>query len=211
MEVDQLAYWSVPPLWTGKTVAVLASGPSMSQSVAESVRKIPIPAIAVNTTFRLAPWADMLYAADIRWWEKYAKEIAEFAGLKVTCDSGGVLEGVHVLRNTGRVGFDPDPGCVRTGGNSGYQAIHVAAQAGAERILLLGFDMRAHGPHQMHWHARHPEPLRNASDGIFERWLSTFDTLASELKQRGIRVINCTPGSALMAWPNMALEEAIHA
>jgi hypothetical protein len=191
-------------MWEGRTVAILASGPSMSKEVADRVWAGAVNTIVINTTHRLAPWADMLYAADTYWWAKYAKEAGAFAGLKVTCAEGFHVPGLLVLRNTGKVGFDPDPSCVRTGGNSGYQAIHVAVHAGAKKILLCGFDM-----HGTHWHSRHPEPLRNAGEGIYPRWISLYEKLALELAERHVKVINCTPGSALKVWPMGNLEEAL--
>jgi hypothetical protein len=177
----------------------------MSQEVADKVRRAQIPTIAINTTFRLAPWADMLYAADSYWWAKHAKETADFAGMKVTSSpDGSTIRGLLTLRNTGKAGFDPHPANVRSGGNSGYQAIHVAVHAHAARILLCGFDQRGG-----HWHGRHPEPLRNAGEGIYDRWARHFAELATELLSRRIEVWNCTPGSALKCWPAVALEDAI--
>lgn len=188
-----------PPQWSGPC-AILASGPSMNQSVADQVMTAGIRAIAVNTTFRLTPWADMLYAADERWWRHYKAELEDFRGLRVGCEpSPGVLH----LKNTGPSGFDPDPNCVRTGNNSGYQAIHVAVHTGCFPILLCGFDMKG-----CHWHGRHPDPLRNHGEGIYARWLVHFDGLSAALAGR-TEVINCTPGSALRTFPMADLEEVL--
>lgn len=179
-------------MWTGRTVAILASGPSMSAEVAQQVRDSSAFAIAINTTYKLAPWADMLYAADVDWWKEHGKapKLAEFSGLKVSCQS--VTPGVLVLRNTGITGFDDDPGAVRTGSNSAYQALHIAAQAGASKVILCGCDM-----HGGHWHGPHPEPLKNTSAETYAKFLRRFATIAEPLKKRGVDVVNCTPGSAL--------------
>ena len=202
-----LGNWSVPRMWEGRTVAVLASGPSMSQSIADDILLSELPTVVVNTTFRLAPWADVLYAADQGWWLRYAKELTEFKGLRVSCTPASPRIGAHLLTNTGKVGFDPDPSCIRTGGNSGYAALHLAVHAGAARILLCGFNMSGEG----HWHGRHPDPLRNAGTGIYARWLLHFQGLAVALKERNVEVLNCTPGSALTMWPHVSLEEALEA
>ena len=45
-----MSFWSVPRLWPGATVAILASGPSMNQAVADRVRAAGLPAIAINDT-----------------------------------------------------------------------------------------------------------------------------------------------------------------
>lgn len=191
-------------MWSGQTVAVLASGPSMSQAVADAVRATPVPTIVVNSTFRLASWASMLYAADAEWWtHPTSRDALEFAGLRVSVAAVG---GVNRLQVSGLTGFDSDPDCVRTGGNSGYQAVHVAAQAGAARILLCGFDMGGG-----HWHAQHPSPLRTTNPETFEVWIRRFETLAEALAQRGVEVLNCTPKSALRCVRYMDLERALAA
>ena len=202
-------FWHVPPMWRGQTVAILASGPSMTQADANTVRDARLPTVAINTTWKLAPWADMLYAADSYWWERYKEEVKVFSGLRVSACVGYRHPDLLFLRNTGKAGFDEDPSCVRTGGNSGYQALHVALHTHARRVLLLGFDM-CHPQQQAHWHGRHPDPLRNAGEGVFDRWRKHFADLAVAASRRGTEVINCTPGSALKEWPQVPLEEALH-
>lgn len=194
-------------MWEGETVAVLASGESMSAVVAEFVRW-RCRTIAINNTWQLAPWADMLYAADASWWDKYHPYTRDFKGLKVSASAEcGRYPDVLKLEYSdapGGDGFDPDPAFVRKGGNGGFQAIHIAAHAGANRILLCGFDMRGG-----HWHGRHTYPLREHGEGIFIEWIRRMNSIVQPLAERGIEVINCTPGSALKCWPVMLLEDAL--
>lgn len=195
-----VTYWSVPPMWVGRTVAVMASGPSMSQEVADKVRAARLPAIAVNNTYRLAPWADLLYAADEEWWNVNRHVPAEFPGFKVSVSS---VAGVMRLCNTGPEGFDDDRSCVRTGKHSGYQAVHIAAHTGAKRIILCGFDMKGG-----HWHAEHERPLRTTDRDLYPIWAQRFDGLATELAKRGIEVVNTSMGSAITAFKFMPVAEA---
>lgn len=196
--------WRVPPMWEGRTVAVLASGPGMSSQVAEQLRAAEVPCIAINTTFKLVPWADMLYAADVEWWGHvdHHKDAMLFAGLKVSCQP---VYGIYILRNTGVIGFDPDPGAIRTGGNSGYQAIHIAMHAKASRILLCGFNMKSYDEKD-HWHADHPKGLRRTSPELYDRWRERFSHLADAAKERNIDIVNVTPDSALTAFRTSTLE-----
>jgi hypothetical protein len=191
-------FWAVPRCFEGGTVAVLASGETMSREVADAVRAAGVPAIAINATFRLAPWAWMLYGADQPWWDhKDYRDARHFAGLKVSCEP---VAGVLQIHNTGTTGFDPDPGCVRTGGNSGYQGVHIAAHTGARRILLCGFDM-----HGCHWHGAHPHGLKQTTLPAYEAWRSRFGDLAPLLAKRGVDVVNCTPGSQLACFRRSTL------
>jgi hypothetical protein len=204
-----LLFWTVPRCFEGGTVAVLASGPSMSQAAAEQVRAAGVPAIAINSTFRLAPWAWMLYAADIEWWQhKGNADARRFAGIKATCTTGVAtcrdVPDMRYLRNSGAGGFDPQPDSVRTGGNSGYQAVHIAVHTGAARILLCGMDM-----HGCHWHGPHPRDLRTTTADMYERWRARFGDLAKELKRCGVDVINVTPGSRLECFRRSTLESEL--
>lgn len=198
-----MKFWTVPRCFAGQTVAVLASGPSMNQGQADMLRAAGVPCIAINSTFRLAPFAWALYAADAAWWtHPLNRDALAFPGEKVSVEA---VAGVHMLQFTGTTGFDPNPTCIRSGGNSGYQGVHLAAHAGAKRILLLGFDMRG----DSHWHGDHPAPLRKTEPEHYDRWIPRFDALALELGRRDVEVVNCTPGSALKAFPMATLSEIL--
>ncbi len=199
-------YWIPGLIFKDQTVAVLASGPSMSREVADSTREMP--RIAINTTYQLARDADIFYGADALWWREYEDDLRDLPGLKVSIESN---RGVHpncpdfvrVMRWGGNNGFDDRPGYMRSGTNSGCQAVHLAATLGAKKILMFGFDM-----HGMHWHGKHPMPLANPNDHAHRRFIKQFALLAPELKQRGIEVINCTPGSALECFNKTDFAEA---
>jgi len=170
----------------------------MSQRVASLCSRLK-GAVVVNDTYRLAPWADVLYAADADWWKRNP-EARSFAGIKVCADDSLLWPEVMSLRHTGKVGYDPNPQNIRSGGNSGYQAVHVAAQAGASRILLCGFDMGG-----AHWHDA-PAPAAH----LFATWIERFESLAEELKAIGVEVLNCTPQSALTCFPFANIEDVLH-
>lgn len=152
-----------------------------------------------------APWADMLYAADCRFWHCYDSAL-KFPGLKVTA-SESPYAAVHFLRVTGNEGYDPAPGTIRTGGNSSYQALHIAAQAGASRVLLCGVDL--HLRNGSHHHGDHPSKLRNPSQVDLNNMIKRFRSLTEPMRQMGIEVLNCSPDSDLDAFPKAGIEEAL--
>lgn len=148
----------------------------------------------------------MLYAADSWWWNFHAQAALKFEGLKVTCSDVPYRQ-VLKLFNSGDEGFDPLAGAIRTGGNSAYQAAHVAAHAGAAKILLLGVD--AHAREGVHHHGEHPTGLRNPTRSTFDAMITKWRTLAGPLREIGIEVINCNPESAVDAFPKMPIEDAL--
>lgn len=114
-------------------------------------------------------------------------------------------EGVHTLENGGREGFDDRPTHLRTGQNSGFQAVHLAAHLGAKRILLFGFDM--HERNGKHFFGPHPPEIE--LDSPYQDFLNYFKSSAAQFKLRGFEIINCTPGSALKCFPYVPEAEAL--
>lgn len=203
-----MAYWTVPPEWTGETCMILAGGPSLRGFNTYCLAGLRV--IAINESYRLCPWADVLYWADTKWWDRRKADVAAvFQGRYIMTVAEKVDGTVKQLRNTGVEGFDPDPGALRTGANSGYQAIHLAAHFGAKRIVLLGYDMRIVGP-LTHWHEGHPgQQPHSLQATLTQTFLPKFQGLVDPLAERGIEVINATPGSALKCWPQRSLDSVL--
>lgn len=170
----------------------------MSRDVAEAVYELP--SIVINNTFRLSPWSDVLYAADSEWWAN-TPDAYKFEGLKVSITGAS---GTLNLWNAGLKGYTDDKDALHTYGNSGAQAIQIAAKAGAKRILLCGFDMRPG-----HWHKEHATPLRTTPKETYQRWVERYPVLAAALAERGVDVVNCTPGSALTCFRFAPLGEVL--
>lgn len=198
-------------MWHGETVAILASGESMSKGVVNAVIGAGCKTIAINRTVELAPHADMLYAGDGPFWQVH-QGARMFTGRKVSLFAEGSSsrrsllppDDVMMLKNTGITGFDPDPSALRSGKNSGYAALHLAAHTGARRVLLCGYNMGGRN-----WHARYAVPLRNTKPEQYAVWRPLFGQLAAALASLGIEVLNVTPGSALDAFPMVAFEDAL--
>lgn len=216
-----MSFWSVPKQWGGETCAILAGGPSL-RAFDSSVLQNAVHVITINDSWRLAPWADVHYFCDRKWWDaqyrKHGTQMEQCGSVDIRYPQGIWIQGVqsdkemashpsvHHLRLTGQRGFDPNPGCLRHGCNSGYQAIHLAAHFGVKRILLLGYDMQTE-PQRTHWHME--ERPQGFAHIIRRSFLPHFPSLAEELKPQGIEVLNCTPDSALQCWPYQSLEEAL--
>jgi hypothetical protein len=199
----------VPRLWPGERAVILAGGPSLTPDQISRVQEAhsaqAARVIAVNNCYQIAPWADLLYACDGAWWRKY-KDARAFQGLKVTQDPS--VAGILRVPSEDEDGLSLDPLRIHQGANGGYQAINLAVLLGVREIILLGFDMRASGTRR-HWHPDHPLGMNNPNATNFAGWLARFDSVPPDLERAGVRVINCSPGSALTAFPAATLEDAL--
>lgn len=200
--------WKVPRDWEGEEVAIFASGPSMTAAIADSLRG-KLRAIAVNDQFRLAPWADVLYAADFQWWHHANnRDALEFAGLKVTVSFATLWDQVLRLNPGPQSGLSFSADTLVTCQNSGFQAMNLAALFGATRIYMFGFDMRkVNGRH--HNFGDHPHGLIQDA-AKFAEWINLITLSATEFARAGVEVFNCTPQSALKCFPTLTLED-VHA
>jgi hypothetical protein len=186
---------------------IIASGPSMAQIDMRVIRRFRSwRVMVVNNSWELAPWADVLYAGDLQWWDRYG-DFVWFPGEKWTRDGHAALKyRLHLTRCEKGAGLCLQRGTVHAGGNSGYQAINLAYHFGARKIVLLGFDMHRDGGG--HWHGEHAGMLSAPASHIAV-WRRDFPALAADLQLAGCKVVNATPGTALDCFPKMDLVKAL--
>lgn len=84
--------------------------------------------------------------------------------------------------------------------------MNLAVNRGATDILLLGFDMKMKGGTR-HFFGEHPGNLRKCSG--YEGWVRDFATMVPDCEARGIRIVNCTPDTALTCFPCRPLKECV--
>lgn len=180
-------------IWRGRTVACIASGPSLAVEDVERIRAAALPTIVVNNTWRLAPWADILYAMDAPWWKHYGDEAMRgFAGRKFSYVR--VPGAQHTKGEIFPTGW----------GNSGSYAISLAVVTGASRVILLGYDCQISAAGRAHWHDDHPKPMGNAAS--ISTWPRKFALVATYAQQHGCRVVNCSRETALTCFERGTLD-----
>lgn len=214
--------WSGGLDWRGCEVLIIASGPSLMPEQVTAAKKWRASSgkrrvMVINTTFRLAYWADVLYACDARWWaakhvgstSTYYEEAAElFQGeLWTQSESSRPLDfpKVKVVKSERSPGLNRSNGIVNTGMHSGYQAIGLAWQAGARKLYLLGYDCREPNG-KSHWHGDHPKTLKSKNQ--YAMWLVNYVRLAEDLT-KDTKVTNLTPGSAIHVFPMQSWQETL--
>lgn len=112
---------------------------------------------------------------------------------------------MHLDRRCDVLRFD-EFGRVGDGGNSGFHALNLAMQFGADRVALVGFDMTL--DEGVHWHGRH-ERLNNPRESNLTRWRKAFEASAPMLQAAGIAVFNTSDHSRLDCFPFARLEDVL--
>jgi hypothetical protein len=174
---------TISPIWDGKTVAVLASGRSLTQELADSVKHLP--RIAVRRAYRVAPDADYVLSLDGPpnfgfWDESSACTGTRVCGVECDLD----VAYLNIAHETVTLA----PGHVTQIRNNGLAAIRLAAMFGAAKILLIGFD---------------PEPFEHFYQDVDPDWdrypgLSAgLGALIDELRAAGIELERVGPSPAI--------------
>lgn len=161
----------------------------------------------LNDSFQLMPDADVLYFCDLKWWNSRREQIKRIWKGRYIISLDNQLAGVWALHKTGQIGLELNPGGLRTGANSGYQAINLAVHFGVKRIVLLGYDMKVSGS-WMHWNIRPERTTPIKQQTTLDSFNSYFPHLKEPLEALGVEVVNATPDSALTVWPKVPLEKA---
>lgn len=143
--------------------------------------------------------------------------LPEFNGLKVCFSGNGMQEYPEIrrvdIRKTGRSTYDDDiltdkVGEIGSGGNSGFQALNLAVQFAAKRILLIGFDMTDNAG--VHWYGRNNWlNANNPAHSNFERWLKAFGKAKPVLQSFGVEVISASQSPAFKIFPRHSVEDTI--
>jgi hypothetical protein len=230
--------WAVPKVWQGGDVWILGGGPSIFKQfkipheivmgVMEGTLKPSIYSpymvsihekhiIGINIAYKIGNWIDMVFFGDSNFFLKNKNELYNWEGIKICCSNVvSKYDWVkYILRDKNAAfGISKFPHCVAWNGNSGAAAISIAANTGAKRIFLLGFDMKLDGGNFHHWHNEYGtkpvngNPARRALP--FARHLRGFPAIKKDALAMGIQIINVNPDSAIEEFEKMTLKEALN-
>lgn len=199
------------PDWSEKAVAIVASGPS-ARKANLNLLKGKFAVIAIKKSVELAPWADVVYGCDHHWWRD-VRGLMNFKGLKLAYDRSvnGAEYGIRKVEIPDILCDKLLFGCTGTvgaAGNSGFQALNLAAQFGAKRIALIGFDMHDRGGE--HWYGRNNWNFAsNPTEHNYRRWRAAFEGAAGDLATLGVEVVNLSAVSDLKGFKRMSIDELL--
>ncbi|WXP55055.1 hypothetical protein WHU11_26485 (plasmid) [Escherichia coli] len=91
------------------------------------------------------------------------------------------------------------------GVNSGAQAISLAAESGAEVVVLVGYDCSLQNG--LHWHGAHPQALTESNAGVYFKMATAVPD--TRKKHADLHILNASRSSAIQCFPRINLEAVI--
>lgn len=186
-----------------KTAICIASGPSLTKDDVDYCQGKG-RVYAVKEAAILAPWADVLYAADTDWWTEHQERWRGFEGDKITVSERACTlfpELKHIKCRT-QDKWSNTPGVIATGGNSGFQALNIAVLDGADRVILLGYDY-GHKK-EKHWFDKeHPRKSRYSN---YKEWNRRLNEAAPFIP---VPVLNASPETVITCFDRVNLKDIL--
>lgn len=195
--------WDIPLEWPGERCFILCSGESL-KAQAPIIPTLTGRFIAVKHGILTRRNADVLFLSGEGTNDVARRLCPLFEGKYIVVR--GKADCPNLPPQSKRVTRSKDhehlseirsPGHVG-GYDSGTSAIHLAYLMGAREIVLLGMDMQ--GGHFCE------HPLQYPPHEHFRRHMAPLSKLNEDAKAKGVRIVNCSPTSAVTAFERQPLE-----
>lgn len=198
--------WTVGPGWTGEDAFVICGGTSVRPDLVDRLRGRPgAHVVVINSSYLIAPWAEILFFADDRWWAREVSEgrlstLQAFEGQIVTIAHHTKHELLwHLHRSIPSIGepLATKRDTVALERTSLTGVLNLCLHKGAKRIILVGADNRDGPEGRTHHHAEYPW------DRKVETWRNKAQEVAlavAPLRAAGVEVINASPDSTFPWW-----------
>lgn len=234
-----MSAWQIPKIWNDGECWIIGGGPSITQQfhipeeVVTAVREKRLPlstyspymesihskhVIGVNMAFQFGDWVDFCFFGDDGWYKDNRVALAHFTGVRVSCaplfgSSSYTVQGErikYVTQDPKKThGISTVPYTVCWNANSGAAAISLAANLGATKIILLGFDMKLDKAGNSHWHKEY-SANPSKKNTVFRRHLRGFPEIAKDAQRMGITILNASPDSEIISFPKMTVEAILN-
>lgn len=181
-----------------ETTVIIGSGPSLTKAQVDYVYESEATVIAVNDSYKLCPWADMVFACDVKWWIHNREGISYHPNCWTLEDIGCHFNKrfdrpiLNEIPYTTEFGIYSDK--VHHASNSGYVAIQVARILGAKKIILIGFDHQ-HTDNKRHWFGDHDKKVFSKNADNVDKWVTDIDHLL--LHMSDVDIVNCSLQTAI--------------
>lgn len=185
-----------------KRVFIMCSGPSLAELDLKPLeRRLTI---GLNRSFMAFHPATYHCVMDLRLYELYKDELSKSRYLFTFPERPFGIP----ITLLGADGFSWDLAQgIYSGYTVSYYALQLAVYMGFEEIYFLGLDLK-NKPKQTHFfgHDYHSEDHETTE---FPKMRKGFESIAPTLKERGIKVYNCSEESSLECFPYMSYAKAI--
>ena len=198
------APWTIPREWVGDRCFILCNGESIREQ-RTMIPKLKGRVIAIKEAVRLRPDADVLFVAAEKAVDINPALFPIFTGQyivarnKVPAGYPASVKRVCRAKDHTHLCELKDHVC---GYDCGTSAINLAYHFGATEIVLLGMDMQ--GNRWCNGEFDHPMPVIPGDH--HRRHSSVLPDIAKDAKRKGIRIVNCSPTSAVTAFERQPLE-----
>lgn len=198
-----------PRDWLGETAVIVASGPSTE--LLDLTRINGHRVVAVAHGYRAVPRADVLVVGGRAFYAR--NNLTRFlGGLIIAAQSYPswawlTLDDRRIvyMDRAGPLGLADDPGALCGSESSVMLAINYAVHRGVSRIVLLGCDGKPGRGNR-----RRVGISEIDTDDAIDRYRKQEAAMASQiapLAERGIEIVNATPGTALTIYPRVNFSE----
>ena len=179
-----------------KKAILMASGPSLTEKVIETVRphKDRFVIFGCNDVYKVVDYLDIHYACDTGWWDNWGEHFkATRPNLEswTQCKSSSKKFEINYINGVYKDGLSIKSNLIHYGSNSGFQQLNLAFLMGCSSFMLLGYNMQK-VDNVSHFFGDHPPQLKRNSP--YNKFVHSFTTIQKPVKDR---IINCTENSAL--------------
>lgn len=196
--------WSVPREWSDERCFIIAGGESV-KSQEHLILKLKGRVIAIKQSVALRPDADVMFIAGKDDGKVCEKFFPKFKGRYIIARGPykDIPKQTKILERTTTHKMMSRNASQLAGLDAGTSAINLAFLFGAKEIILLGYDMTGGRWLNGRYHHHLPFPPQRH----FDLHMAVLPELAADLKNEGIEVINCSPGSAVECFRKEPLEK----
>lgn len=208
---------------TPRTIACIGTGPSLTADQISVARRKGFTLYGCNLVYQMIPDLAVLFATNAPFWDHYWPRTdgprSHPCEKWTNCQESADRYGLRYIRSRDRQGLSRDPERLHHGHSSGFCLLNLAYLHGAERIVLLGYDMkyapdyeprnRQPGATPRHYFGEYPSSMQHwpslqVKAGVHVELVRRYEAVAA---QGLIEIINCTPDSALSCFPRQHIED----
>ena len=200
-------------------MACIGTGPSLTLQQIDTARDKGFELYACNNAYQLAHDASLLYGCNYEWWKHYWPSVRSLPCEKWTTNRQAADEfDVNWIAETNKPGLSTDSTVIHHGHGSGYSLVSMAYRNGADRIVLLGYDLRYAenydgkaqkiGSTPRHYFGEYPSSMQHWPSvsvrcGVHVELVDLYRSI----KDQGlVEIINCTPGSAIDCFESVSID-----